>query len=230
MTSLNVIVKTAVMGEFALETLSANDIYNKEIEFYNNIAPKINKQLAKLNDNQQLIALPYGVCTENNAILFEDLSAKAYNISSVHRGFNFNEATIVLKKAATYHAINAVLPENQPEIFKNFKYGKFKLNLYVFSADARIFFKKIYSHPKIFIENVIAGLMSRHTNSLDTFYLTQFDVLMEVVSTWSDAEYYIPKLQHVRKHLMKKGAKAFEPDQNHFNTLIHGDMFVYLCK
>lgn len=71
------------------------------------------------------------------------------------------------------------------------------------------------------------GLMSRHTESLDTFYLTQLDVLMElVVSSWPDAEYYLKKLRRVREHLMEFGAKAFEANPNHFNTLIHGDMFV----
>lgn len=123
-TSLNVIVKTAVTGELALETLCANNIYNKEIEFYTNIAPKINQELAKLNDDSQLIALPYGVCNTNRAIIFEDLSTKEYGISSVCRGFNFDEATFVLKKAAIFHAVNAVLQENQPDIFEHFKHGK----------------------------------------------------------------------------------------------------------
>lgn len=69
--------------------------------------------------------------------------------------------------------------------------------------------------------------MSRHTKVLDTFYLTQLDVLMEeVVSTWPDADYYMEKLRRVHNNLMELGAKAFEPDPSHFNTLIHGDMFV----
>lgn len=120
------IVKTAVTGELALETLCANNIYNKEIEFYTNIAPKINQELAKLNDDSQLIASPYGVCNTNRAIIFEDLSTKEYGISSVCRGFNFDEATFVLKKAAIFHAVNAVLQENQPDIFEHFKHGTFR--------------------------------------------------------------------------------------------------------
>lgn len=122
--SLNVIVKTAVAGEFAFEALAANDIYNKEIEFYSKIAPKINQALAKLNESGQLIAEPYGVCKANSAILFEDLTTKEYRIASVYRGFNFDEAKTVLKKAATLHAIHAVLPEEHPNIFEHFKYGK----------------------------------------------------------------------------------------------------------
>lgn len=125
LSNLNIIVKTAVAGEFAFEALSANDIYNKEIEFYNKIGPKIDEKLAKLNIKSELLPKSYGVCRANDAILFEDLKTKDYCISSIVRGFNFDEAKTVLKKAATFHAINAVLQEEEPDIFENFKYGKF---------------------------------------------------------------------------------------------------------
>lgn len=104
--------------------MSANDIYNKEIEFYNKIAPKINKALRKLNESSQLLAESYGVSKEHDTIVFEDLKTKNYCISSIFRGFNFEEAKAVLEKAAIFHAINAVLQEEQPDIFENFKYGK----------------------------------------------------------------------------------------------------------
>lgn len=71
--------------------------------------------------------------------------------------------------------------------------------------------------------------MSRHTDVFNTFYVTQLDVMMEVVSTWPDSAYYIEKLQRLRSNLMAKGAQAFDPDPNHFNTMIHGDMFVLNC-
>lgn len=124
LSTLNIIIKTAVPGDFAFETLCANDIYSKEIEFYSKIAPKINQALDKLNETDQLIAKPYGVCNANNAILFEDLSSKGYRIASVQRGFNFDEAKIVLKKAAMLHAIHAILKEDDPHIFEHFKYGE----------------------------------------------------------------------------------------------------------
>lgn len=124
LSTLNIIIKSVVPGEFAFEALTANDVYDKEIEFYNNIAPKIKQALKKLNETSQLVAEPYGVCNANNAILFEDLSVKGYSIASVQRGFNFEEAKVVLRKAAMLHAIHAVLQEEDPNIFANFKYGK----------------------------------------------------------------------------------------------------------
>lgn len=124
---MNIVIKSAVTGDVALKAMSENDVYNKEITFYKCIAPKINEMLAWLHDASQLIAMPYGVCRTNNAILFEDLSPKGYRISSIYRGFTFNEAVIVLKKLATFHACNAKIHEISPNIFENFKYGKCKM-------------------------------------------------------------------------------------------------------
>lgn len=70
--------------------------------------------------------------------------------------------------------------------------------------------------------------MSQHTNLYDTFYLSQFDAMTEVVSSWPDANNYITKLRRLRSSLLERGCKAFELNPNHFNTLIHGDMFVYI--
>lgn len=128
--------------------MSANDIYNKEIEFYTKIAPKVNQTLERLNETDQLIPEPYGVCIENNAILFEDLSSKGYSIASVHRGFNFDEAKIVLKKAATLHSVHAVLQQEDPNIFENFKYGenfKYERNYFKFFEER----EKYYFYWKI---------------------------------------------------------------------------------
>lgn len=50
--------------------------------------------------------------------------------------------------------------------------------------------------------------------------------MLEVVSTWPDNEYYVGKLQRLRRNIFEKGSKTLDPEPNHFNTLIHGDMFV----
>lgn len=68
--------------------------------------------------------------------------------------------------------------------------------------------------------------MSHHTDVFNVFYLTQLDVMTEVLSEWSDGDYYIEKMKRVRTNLMEKGANAFAPNPNHFNTLIHGDLYV----
>lgn len=68
--------------------------------------------------------------------------------------------------------------------------------------------------------------MTRHTTTLDSFYCGQFDCMMEIIEKWPNADCYIPKLRCLRTRLMERGASAFQPDPNHFNTLIQGDLFV----
>lgn len=123
--SLSVIVKSALTGEAAVGPLKAFNVYKKEIEFYGKIAPKIKQLLAKLNESDQLLADSYGVYNTNDVMLFEDLKVKSYRTSSIHRGFNFNEAKFVLKKAAAFHATNAVLQQQHPNIFELFNFGAF---------------------------------------------------------------------------------------------------------
>lgn len=69
--------------------------------------------------------------------------------------------------------------------------------------------------------------MSQHTNVYDTFYLTQFDAMLAAISSWPNANHYIEKFGRLRSSLLEKGSKAFEPNTSHFNTLNHGDMFVF---
>lgn len=120
---MSVIIKTSLPGDFAFDALSACNVYNKEIEFYGQIAPQIIAKYRQLNEPNQLLPDTYGVCDTNKAMLFEDLSVKGYRLSSVQRGFNMAETKFILRKAAALHAINAVLQQNQPDIFKNFKHG-----------------------------------------------------------------------------------------------------------
>lgn len=123
--SLSVIVKAALTGADTSELTLAFNVYKKEIEFYNVIAPKIKQALEKLNHTDQLIADSYGVCRRNDVILLEDLKAKSYCMPSAQRGLNFDEAKIVMEKAATLHAINAVLQHEHPNIVDIFNFGAF---------------------------------------------------------------------------------------------------------
>lgn len=116
-------MKTALPGDFAFYALSACNVYDKEIEFYGDIAPQIDAKYRQLNEPNQLLPCIYGVCNTNKAILFEDLTEKGYRLSTVQRGFNIAEAKFILRKAAAMHAINATLHEENPDIFKNFRHG-----------------------------------------------------------------------------------------------------------
>lgn len=98
-------------------------VFDKEGEVYSRILPKIKIQLDRLNESAKLLPDLIGVCA-NKALLIEDLSVKGYTISSKFIGLNLPDAKEVLRKAAIFHATCAVLQENEPNIFENFKHGK----------------------------------------------------------------------------------------------------------
>lgn len=117
------IVKAALSSGLAFETLSAHNVYNKEIEFYGEIVPHIQRLLKELNEPNELIAETFGVCKLNKVMLFEDLAPKGYGVASIQKGFDLAEAKTILTKSATFHAICAVIQQEHPNIFANFKYG-----------------------------------------------------------------------------------------------------------
>lgn len=131
---MNLILKAALSSGPAFETLSAHNVFNKEIEFYGEIVPQIKRLLTALDEPTKLIADTFGVCKVNKVMLFEDLAPNGYGLSSIKRGCNISEAKVILRKSAIFHAICAVLQDQQPDIFVNFKYGifsKFFLFFYV---------------------------------------------------------------------------------------------------
>lgn len=117
-------VKEAISDEAALSALQQYDVYNKEIEFYDQISDKITQKLQQLHE-PQLLAKCFGICKEKQIIILENLASKGYGILPVQPGFNILEAKIIFKKMATFHSICAVLQEEQPNIFSNFQNGQF---------------------------------------------------------------------------------------------------------
>lgn len=92
------------------------------MEFYGKIVPKFNQKL-KILGELDLVAEPFGIWKKENILILEDLSAKGYQAQSPAQGFDVHETRAVLKRAATFHAICAVLQEEQSDIFGNFKAG-----------------------------------------------------------------------------------------------------------
>lgn len=62
-----------------MESFSNYDLYAKEIEFYSEIAPKINGKLKEL-DELKLLPECFGVCKTNKVMIMEDLGAKGYTL------------------------------------------------------------------------------------------------------------------------------------------------------
>lgn len=94
------------------------------MEFYAKIAPRIEAIRRTINENDQFVPKVYGTCADNDLLLLEDMAPNGYKIESVYKGLNVNQAKAVLKKTASFHAAGAILNEQQPDIYENFKYGK----------------------------------------------------------------------------------------------------------
>lgn len=117
--------------------------YDKEIRFYSEIASKINAKLKDLGE-PELCAEAFGTSKLKNILILEDLSASGYQVMPSKHSFNLHETKAILKKLATFHAINAVLQEEQPDIFADFKYGQlFNLNC-IFHRKFRKFSELIF--------------------------------------------------------------------------------------
>lgn len=123
-------VKEAITDEAALSILQQYDVYNKEIEFYDKISPKIAKKLRDLGE-PKLLAECFGVCKERQIMILENLAIQGYGIVHVLPGFNIHEAKVILKKLASFHAVCAVLQEEQSDIFENFKNGSFHFDFFL---------------------------------------------------------------------------------------------------
>lgn len=71
------------------------------------------------------------------------------------------------------------------------------------------------------------GIISRHSDAFNSSYLSQLDLLIELLESWPEYANYANKLRSLRPHLIERMRRAFDVNPNHFNTLIHGDMFVH---
>lgn len=98
------------------------DVFNKEVEFYEEIAPKINQKL-KVLGQPRLFAEMIGMSKSKKVMILEDLSGKGYRVLPVKDGYNFEETKALLKRIALFHATCAVLQEEKSDIFTTFKYG-----------------------------------------------------------------------------------------------------------
>lgn len=109
-----------------MESFANYDLYDKEIEFYSEIAPKINEKLKELGE-LQLLPECFGVCKTNKIMMMEDLGMKGYTLLPAQPGYNISQSKFVLRRMAAFHAIGAVLHEESSNLFasKNFKSGNY---------------------------------------------------------------------------------------------------------
>lgn len=122
LTTVNVIIKAAIAE--LQEAMTSFDVYEKEVEFYDQIVPRINEKLNDLNE-PQLLPVCYGVCRTKKVMVIEDLNEKGYKILPGQNKCNISETKAVLKRMAVFNSIGAVLQQEQSDIFAKFTSGWF---------------------------------------------------------------------------------------------------------
>lgn len=72
---------------------------------------------------------------------------------------------------------------------------------------------------------IVSGCINRVENSLEYFYLTNFDAFCYLVESMPELAHLSPKLGKLRSKFIEKTCATLDADPNHFNTLAHGDMW-----
>ncbi|XP_055854521.1 uncharacterized protein LOC129918171 [Episyrphus balteatus] len=120
------IVKSSFESDvFSAELMKPYDIYNKEMEIYQKIIPKLNDLLKEIGDTDKMFPETIAVDCNRLAIIFEDLSELRYAMCDRTKGLDIEHVKLCLRKLAKMHATSAVLNEREPGIFKGYDRGLF---------------------------------------------------------------------------------------------------------
>ncbi|XP_070501565.1 uncharacterized protein [Chironomus tepperi] len=125
---ISVITKSECTNEFALEKVGKNgfDVQNKEIEFFQKIAPQMLKIFGI--DSSKIFPDIIKIDEINNILIFEDLRELNYKMADRINGMDENHAAMCLKKFAEFHAATLKIQEMNPNAFADYQTGMFSRN------------------------------------------------------------------------------------------------------
>uniref|UniRef100_A0A1L8DYH1 Putative ecdysteroid kinase n=1 Tax=Nyssomyia neivai TaxID=330878 RepID=A0A1L8DYH1_9DIPT len=69
------------------------------------------------------------------------------------------------------------------------------------------------------------GMFNRKTSGVASCFTTNFDALINCISTWKGYEYYVEKLEKLRENFEEKALDLYDPKDDCLNVLIHGDLW-----
>lgn len=117
------IVKLPYESGFGLDLLTQMNVYDKELEVYDKILPRLTTLLHKHGIFEDLFARTFNVSYSKKAIVFEDLSLKQYRMPDKRGALDETHAKMLLRKLAIYHAAAAQLGQTDRSAYKNFNFG-----------------------------------------------------------------------------------------------------------
>lgn len=93
-------------GKLATE-FSTSDAFDKELQMYSKVLPKINDILAKIVKVEFAPRLYFNLTTPTDVLFLEDMSDLGYAPESPSFGLSFEQARFALEKLAFFHAASA---------------------------------------------------------------------------------------------------------------------------
>lgn len=139
----SVIVKTSTNHELAIEKVGANgyDVQNKEMSFFEVIAPQVKKALKITGDDDTLIPNVISIDRHHDAIVFEDLRTRKFEMADRMGGLDEAHVRLSLKKLAQFHAASLIIHQKHPCAFDSFDIGMFSRKIDVFNEAFLSIFK-----------------------------------------------------------------------------------------
>lgn len=109
------IIKVDLADQTTKNELDAFNIFKREITFYDEILPEIQKII----ETEKLCAACYKTNANPRYLIFEDLRSLGYSNYNRILGLPSKHATLAVEKLALFHAASAIISQNNPGVFKN---------------------------------------------------------------------------------------------------------------
>lgn len=135
------VIKLASSQEVAAAKIgpAGHNVQNKEMDFYEIIAPQLEKVLKKIGEKKVFTKVVI-VDREHEAIIFEDLLPQGFAMAPKYVGIDDKKMKISLKKLASFHAASMILYEKHPKAFDNFTIGMFSRKIDAFNGSQQSIF------------------------------------------------------------------------------------------
>lgn len=129
------VLKLSPSKEVALEKVGVNgyNVQNKEMLFYEVVAPQVEKILKKVGDEDRLMPEVAAVDRDHDVIVFADLKALNFVLADKMVGLDEAQVRMVLKKLAKFQAATLIIKQEHSDAFDFFDAGMFSRKITQFN-------------------------------------------------------------------------------------------------
>ncbi|KAH8382489.1 hypothetical protein KR009_003761, partial [Drosophila setifemur] len=101
------------------------DLYNRELNMYDNVLPKLEKILEEANFTEKIVAKAIVVDKERTVMILEDLAPLHYTNACRIKQLDLEHTKLVLDMLAKFHAAAIILDQREPGLLRNNYDGHF---------------------------------------------------------------------------------------------------------